>query len=184
VWRSLKKRYRQGYVRLLRSPGAPGEVAGGMALGLFIAMMPIMGAQMPVAVVVAELIRRVSGLRLSRVAAAAGVWVTNPITAVPVYGLAILIGRPFARLFLPNPELSHPSTELPIAVTDTGEAVVPASSPFAWELGLSLVIGGVVLGVPLALVGYRLTHALVVRYQHRRAARRSRLENVRPPMAV
>ncbi len=184
LWRSLKKRYRQGYVRLLRSPGAPGEVAGGMALGLFIAMMPIMGAQMPVAVVVAEILRRLFGWRLSRIAAAAGVWLTNPVTAGPIYWVAFLLGRPFARWVLPRTEHSPEAAELTVPLTETGEAVVHSTTPFALELVVGLVVGGVILGIPIALAGYKVTHAIVVRYQHRRAQRRSRLESLRPRESV
>ena len=198
--RSLRKRFRQAYVGVLRSPGAPGEVAGGMALGLFIAMLPIMGAQMPVAVVCAELIRRLFGLRLSRVAAAAGVWLTNPLTAVPIYWVAFKVGQPFARLLLPDSHLSPEGTDLGAAVSEAAAATDPSTAPssgvvsallhkvlgnlahshYVLELVAGLVIGGVVLGVPIAIAGYRATHAIVSRYQARRSVRRARLEKLRP----
>lgn len=199
--RSLRKRYRQGYVKLLRSPGAPEEVAGGMALGLFIALLPIMGAQMPVAVAVALLLQWLTGLKLSRIAAAAGVWLTNPVTAGPIYLVAFLIGRPFARFVLPTAHQSPEGTDLTAAVSSaaaaTDASVMPVEGPvqavlskvlgnlvssqYVLELVTGLVIGGVILGLPLAFIGYRVTHAIVVRYQQRRAVRRARLENVRSP---
>ena len=82
-----KKKLRRAHVRLLRGSGGPEEMAGGMALGLFMALLPIMGLQLPLALVVAELLRRLTRFQLSRVAAAAGVWINNPVTAAPVYGL-------------------------------------------------------------------------------------------------
>ena len=170
----LRKRFRQGYVRLLRSPGAPREVAGGMALGLFIALLPIMGAQMPIAVVCAEIIRRLSGVKLSRVAAAAGVWLTNPITAAPIYGVAYLVGVPFTRWIMP---MRH---------QDAAAAVAEMASdrPAAIEIVVSLVIGGVILGIPAAIAGYWVTHGLVTRYQLRRAHRRAQIDQTRPPLVA
>lgn len=199
--KNLRKRYRQAYVRVLRSPGAPGEVAGGMALGLFIAMLPIMGAQMPIAVVCAEIVRRLTGLKLSRIAAAAGVWLTNPVTAVPIYWAVFKIGQPFARLVLPDRHLSPEGTDLSAAVSEAAVATDPslmpdsgvlaaigrkvlgslASSSYVTELVVGLVIGGVITGIPIAIVGYKVTHAIVMKYQARRAIRRARLENIRPP---
>lgn len=174
-WRTSIKKFRQSRVRLLRSPGAPKEIAGGMALGLFIALLPIMGLQMPVAVAVAELLRRLAHIHLSRIAAAAGVWLTNPVTAAPIYGLCYVIGRPFARLLLPASQeragAEAASLELE-ALSFTG--------PGALEVILGLIIGGVVLGVPAAWLGYRLTYNMVARYHERRQLRRAR----RPPGAA
>jgi len=156
-------------VRLLRSPGAPGEVAGGMALGLFIALLPIMGLQMPVAIVVAEGLRRLARLQLSRVAAAAGVWLTNPVTAAPIYGLCYVIGRPFARFLLPA------SQERVLAEAGALDlSTFSFSGPGALEVVLGLVIGGVLLGVPIAWAGYRVTYGMVMRYHTRREERRAR----------
>jgi uncharacterized protein (DUF2062 family) len=169
VWRRLRKRWRQGYVRLLSSPGAPKEIAGGVALGMFLAMLPVL--QMPLAVGFAEGIRRVLGRPLSRMGAVAGTWLTNPITAAPLYGAALLSGRPLARLLLPEHLVSEAGT--PLALTFSSAA------PFALELFVALLIGGALLGLPLALLGYRLVHALVVAYQARRARRR----RVTPPLA-
>jgi uncharacterized protein len=172
----LRKRARQAYVRLLQSPGAPREVAGGMALGLFVALLPLMGLQMPIALAIAELGRRLFAFRVSRLAAAVGVWLTNPLTAAPVYGLCYLIGLPFARSLLPAGGKAVPISADALAAFAEGEVGSAAApgSPLGLQVALALVIGGVVLGVPVALAGYRVTHDLVARYQRRRAERKTR----------
>ncbi len=141
-----------------------------MALGLFISMLPVMWLQMPIAILIAEVIRRTTSLAVSRVAAAAGVCLPNPLTAAPIYGLCFVVGRPFARLLLHGEVLSGEQAAMP-----TGEfaSVSVTSVPFAWELGLGLLIGGVLLGIPVAVAGYILTHRIVTRYQARRALRRA-----------
>jgi hypothetical protein len=168
-WRGAKKKLRQGRVRLLRSPGAPGEVAGGMALGLFIAVLPILGLQLPLALVVAEALRRLTRFRLSRVAAAVGVWLNNPVTVAPLYGLCYVIGRPLARLLLPA---SHERGGVEAGVLDFSARSF--TGPGALEVILGLVIGGVLLGVPIAWVGYRITYGMVTRDHTRREERRAR----------
>jgi uncharacterized protein len=168
-WRASIKKFRQARVRLLRSPGAPSEIAGGMALGVFIALMPIMGLQMPVAVAVAEALRRLANFQLSRIAAAAGVWITNPVTAAPIYGICYFIGRPFARFLLPDTQ-QHIGAEAGVVDLEA----LSLTGPGAIEVILGLIIGGVLLGVPAAWVGYRLTHSMVARYHARREQRRAR----------
>ena len=46
--------------------------------------------------------------------------------------------------------------------------------PDALEVGLGLIIGGVLLGVPTAWLGYHLTYGMVSRHQSRREERRAR----------
>lgn len=162
LWRRLKKRVRHGYVRLLRSPGAPDEIAGGLSVGLFIAMLPVI--QMPLAVGVTELLRRAFRMRLSRIAAAAGVWITNPLTGPMMYGGAFFVGRPFARMLLPEGRLADPAVQF--SLHDLAGA-----GPFALEAIVALLLGGVVLGLPLSLAGFFVSRAVVRRYQQRRAAR-------------
>ncbi|WP_373046274.1 DUF2062 domain-containing protein [Vulgatibacter sp.] len=168
----LRKKARQGYVRLLKSPGAPREIAGGVALGLFVAMLPVMGVQMPLAILLAELLRRVFRIRLSRLAAAAGVWLTNPVTAAPIYGLCWLAGRPVARLLLPSHQIA--SEGVTLSVSD-----LAAAGPFALELLCGLTIGGILFGIPVAVAGYKLTLQAVHRYQARKGERRMRLAAAR-----
>lgn len=167
----MKKKLRYAWVRLLKSPGAPREIAGGLALGLFVAMLPVMGAQMLVSLALAEVLRRIFKIRLSRVAAAAGVWLTNPVTAAPLYGLCWLIGRPIARLVLPAHLLAGADVQL--SISD-----LTAAGPFLVELLVGLTIGGILTGVPIAVAGYKLTLRAAHRYQQRKALRRARLQLV------
>ena len=167
AWARIRKQLRQGYVRLLKSPGAPREVAGGMAVGLFISMLPAL--QMPLALLAVALIRRTAGIRLSKVAALTGVWLTNPLTGAALYGLAWLVGRPVVHLVVPGAELPAEGIELSLAQ-------LGALGPFALDIVLCLVVGGVVCGVPIAIAGYHLTLRAVRRYQARVLARRARVQ--------
>jgi len=63
------------------------SLAGGLALGLFIAFTPTIPFQMLLAVVGALL------LGVNVCIAVAAVYVTNPVTAIPIYLVAIRVGR-------------------------------------------------------------------------------------------
>lgn len=151
---------RRMYVGMIRAPGAPREVALGMAIGLFVALIPV--AQTLIALGVVELIRRLTGIRPSRVAAALGVWLTNPITAAPLYALSLVIGRPVARLLLGG---------LGVAAPEIGVETTWLQDLVALESVIGIITGAVMLGTPIALVGYELTRRGVLAYQVRRVAR-------------
>ena len=55
------------------------QIALGLAVGIFVGFLPIMGIQMSVAVPLAFF------LRCNKLLAAAGVWITNPATFIPLY---------------------------------------------------------------------------------------------------
>jgi uncharacterized protein len=173
-WKVAKRKLRRAQVRLLSGAGAPAEIAGGMALGLFIAVLPILGLQLPLALLIAEASRRLTHFQLSRVAAAAGVWLNNPLTIAPVYGLCYLIGRPIAHRLVPA---SQQQTGVEAGAFDLG--ALSFSGPGALEVMLGLVIGGVLLGLPTAWVGYRITYGMVVRHHARREERRARRARAR-----
>lgn len=145
---------------MIRAPGAPEEVALGMAIGLFFSLIPV--AQTLVALGVVEGVRRFTRFRPSRVASVLGVWFTNPLTAAPLYALSLLIGRPVARLFL---------TWVGVAAPEIGVETTWLQKLLALESVIGIVAGAVMLGTPIALVGYELTRRGVLAYQQRRVAR-------------
>ncbi len=165
-WKVAKRKWRRARVKVLRG-GAPAEMAGGMSLGLFVALLPVLGLQLPLVLLLAEVIRRLTHFQISRVAAAAGVWLNNPLTAAPVYSLCYFVGRPLAHRLLPSSSVQG-------GVQTLDWRTLTLSGPEALEVGLGLVLGAVVLGVPTAWVGYRVTYDMVSRRQARREARRAR----------
>ncbi|MDP2310014.1 MAG: DUF2062 domain-containing protein [Pseudomonadota bacterium] len=148
------------YVGMIRAPGAPRDVALGMAIGLFVSLIPV--AQTLIALGVAEAFRRFTRFKPSRVAAALGVWLTNPLTAAPLYALSLLIGRPVARLFLSG---------LGVAGPEIGVETTWLQKLVALESVIGIVAGAIMLGTPIAIVGYELTRRGVLTYQVRRVAR-------------
>ncbi|MBW1897020.1 MAG: DUF2062 domain-containing protein [Deltaproteobacteria bacterium] len=122
------------YERFVKLHGSPEEIAWGAAVGCFVAMTPTMGIQMILAVPIAAL------FRISKVAAAATVWVTNPVTAPFVYGLNYMLGAKLLGYPLKAPFFLSPSWE---TFWNSGRHVV-----------LSLTLGGVITGIMAGLAGY------------------------------
>ena len=120
----------------------------GFALGLFVGMTPSMGFQMVIAAALA------ASLKWDKISAAMGVWITNPVTAPFIYSVTYFVGAKIygtSKIFTPPDEL-----------TVTIAKKILAKSP---GIFYSLTIGGIVLGVPLAIAGYVISYMLVSRYQ-------------------
>jgi len=69
--------------------GSPEAVAGGFALGLFLALTPTVGVQIIVAIFLATL------FKLSRPAALISVMITNPVTVPPIFTFNYWVGSLF-----------------------------------------------------------------------------------------
>jgi uncharacterized protein (DUF2062 family) len=137
----VKRFARWFYYRFVRFHGSPEQVAWGTALGLFVAMSPTMGFQMAIAIPIAAF------FRISKLAAAVAVWLTNPATAFFIYLFnyklgARLLGYPLKADFLSNPSWES-----------------------FWRAGthavFSLTLGGIITGVIIALPGYFVALAMV-----------------------
>lgn len=138
---------RQLYDRLIRIRGTPHEIGMGMALGLFIGMAPLMGVQMAIAIFFAML------LKWNKFAAAIGVWITNPFTALPIYGINYMVGAYVTGVTRPL----RLGGELHFSLIDFFMK--------APEIFWTLFVGGAITGIPLGIAGYYFTYGAVNRYQ-------------------
>jgi len=75
------------YLRLLRMQSSPEEIARGLAAGVFAGCFPIFGFQTLAALLLAV------PLRGNKLVAAAGTWVSNPLTYVPIYAFNYRVGQ-------------------------------------------------------------------------------------------
>jgi uncharacterized protein (DUF2062 family) len=139
---------RKAYARFLKIRGKPREIALGMALGLFVGMTPFMGLHIVTAVFIAAL------LKWNKISAATGVWITNPLSAPFVYSINYFVG---ASILGKTNKYHWP--------TEGGFKAFIDMVLQAPEIIWAVLIGGVVLGIPLAVLGYYLSYYLVQRYQ-------------------
>lgn len=150
--------FQRAYIRFIKIRGEPRKIALGFAMGLFIGMTPSMGFQTAIVIFIAAL------LKWNKISAAIGVWITNPLTAPFIYSTTYFIGAKI--LDIKNGY--NPSVELNLTVL---EKLLQKAPQVIW----ALIIGGIILGLPLALVGYYFSYSTVQKYQDdikRRIAKR------------
>lgn len=85
----VPKKIREYFVHLLKSNSTTPEVADGLAIGMFVGWLPVIGLQMYMALVLTRLLKRNS------IVAIMAVWVTNPLTAFPVFLVNLWVGNFF-----------------------------------------------------------------------------------------
>ena len=107
-----------------------------------------MGFQMLIAVPLAAL------FRWNKLAAAAGVWISNPVTAPVLYGTTYLLGAKILGM------TGHPMS----SGFAEGWSVLRmlAKAP---QLFWAMTIGGLILGIPISLAGYYLSLSAVRKYR-------------------
>jgi len=81
-------------VPIIRSKHGPDHTARGVLVGMLVAMTPTVGVQMPIVAFIWLLIRIVRpSWEFSLIIALAWTWVTNVVTAPPLYYVFVLTGR-------------------------------------------------------------------------------------------
>jgi len=138
----LKALSKYVYQRFIKIRGRPEDIAWGMAIGLFIGMTPTIGIQIYIAVFIASILKK------SKITAAIGVWITNPITIPFFYGLthylgATILGYPLRKSLLQNFSFETLQT--------AGKSIF-----------ISLWIGGIIAGLAIAIIGYMITLKFIV----------------------
>jgi len=129
--------------------GKPHEIALGMAIGVFIGITPTIPLHTILAVSLALL---VGG---SKLAAALGVWVSNPLSIPFFYYGSYRIGQ----IVLGLPGINLPDDRSLLAMASLGGKIVGA-----------MLLGGVILGIVPAIVAYVLTLKLASSQWFRDAA--------------
>lgn len=145
------------YLRFIRLPATPASIARGFAIGVFWGMFTLPGVQTVSAVLTAALFRS------DKLAAAAGTWLSNPLTSIPMTILNFEIGR---RL------LGREPIEFSVDHLRSIEGVSELGSDFATSYLLGCLVAGLVAAPVFYLLGLPLLEAQQRRVAARRAVRR------------
>lgn len=140
---------KKAYVRFLKIRGTPREIGWGFALGLFIGFSPTMGFQMLLGAFLASL------LKWSKIAAVIGVQITNVVTAPFIYGGTYFLGSKILGI------------EKPLRLTkDMGIEELISILRQAPEMLVAMSLGGFIMGIPTAVIGYLVAFKAVGKYQN------------------
>jgi len=146
---TVHRRLRFIYLKIIRLRGHPHELALGMAFGVGIGMMPIIPIHMITAVALAVL------FGASKITAAAGTWICNPVTVFPIYKYCYEIGV-FILGFDYRTTLFVPVTE----AIGSGEYLAATQTILSGGsmAVASFLFGGLVLGLVFSVPSYFLSY--------------------------
>ena len=141
--------------RIIQKDNSPHSISLGLAIGVFIGFMPIFGFQMIPAVALSLY------LRANKLAAAAGVWITNPLTFIPIYLFNYWIG---------SLVIMHKYSEDSATFKDfllTMEFSWQAVFELSYSTLLPLLLGCFINGVVGSILIYFVSKFLIIRWRQR-----------------
>ena len=132
-WLQLRSRLLLRWLR--RQQGSPGYVARGLAAGVFTGCLPFFGLQIVLGVALAGLMRGHPLL------AAAGTWISNPLTNLPLFWINLQVG-----VLLLGPVEA-------LAIDGFADvAALAERRDLGWALGMRLLLGSLLMGLAAAVV--------------------------------
>ena len=150
--RSLRAYLRDLREKMVRDPLPPEDVAAGWALGVFVGFSIPFGLQLLVSVPLALM------MRVSKIGATVGTFVTNPATIFFVYPAQTWA---VYNLVFGNRDMGELPTEW------TRQAVMSYSGPVI----ISFFLGGLALALVFSPITYHVVKHIVIRYRRRKKER-------------
>lgn len=147
----LKRFLRYWYLRLVRIQATPHTIAVGLAAGVFVGLLPVLPFQTVLAVALAFVVRG------SKIAAALGTWISNPLNWAFCYLMFYYVGKAVVPFDVPPLDLER------VEMAQLLES--------GWRLLFVMMVGGLVVATPTAIVSYFLALKGVTAYRARRKAR-------------
>ena len=179
MFRKIRRLFYEHLIRPFTETFAPlSEVVRGACVGVFVGLLPIMGIQMYVAATIWLIFRYVLRVRFNLSIAVALVWITNPITVVPIYYTYLVAGNWALRSVDSSLQpLAYAEFEAIFTGMMTGpelswdERIVQGTVMLFWEFGWPIVVGSLVFAVPLTVLSFPMTGLALKSYRRRLAAR-------------
>jgi hypothetical protein len=154
VWRKSKEFLVH---RVLHVDDTPHRLALGVAIGIFVTWTPTIGFQMLLTVALAWL------LRANKLVGIPFVWISNPLTLVPIYLPSYYLGRWLLGSDVPPPDFGK--------VLSAGGGWLETLRTWwsvTWHAFLPLWIGSLLVALALGLLSYFAMYHTIVIYRRRR----------------
>lgn len=155
LFQRLRNRLRALGAAVFETEDSPQRVAAGVALGVFIGFTPTLGLQTVIYVVLAAL------LPVNKLAGFPAIFISNPLTAVPLYYAAWRLGD----LVLHTLDPAWGSTQETMSWDSFASSDLTAK---LFDIGIELWLGCILAGAAFALAAYVITLRVV--HQRRRQA--------------
>ncbi len=157
---------------ILHLDDTPHRIAFGVLLGFIVGATPTIGLQMLIYVAIATL------LGANKISGILPVWLSNPVTAVPLYYTNWRIGRFMMGGGTVDKAATEKILEAVVGVPGQDQPLWERIfSPTFWSaaldafmaMGAELWLGSLLVGVVLGVPAYWLTHRGVIAFRKRRA---------------
>ena len=136
--------------RVMSLDDTPHRLALGCAIGIFVTWTPTMGLQMTITIIISFL------MRANKFVGVPFVWISNPLTIIPIYGPNYLIGC----WMLGNEPGENWKALLEVSSTGTWWERMgdwfQSILPIFWELWIGSLVVATVLGVATYFIMYHL----------------------------
>ena len=164
--------------RVLHIDDEPERIAGGVFAGILVAYTPFFGLHLLLGLLVSLI------FKVNKFATLSFVWVSNVLTLIPIYYPSYIVGRKILNIFNPKPAMT------PQEIVKCFSAIIRKidfDSVFEadfwqsfWHLftriGLELFIGGVIIGIPVAALAYKLTFRSISKHRRKVMIQNRRLQ--------
>ncbi len=151
LWARLKRIIRFNYLRIIRLKTSAHSIALGVALGVFVGFLPIIPLQSVTVLTLAVIFRG------NKIAAFFSTFFSNAANLVPFYAMLYFVGSYFVPFDTLQLDYAH------LKMTELIQQ--------GWDIFIVMMVGGVVLGIPSAIIMYFVTRKAVLAYRRRRAAK-------------
>jgi uncharacterized protein (DUF2062 family) len=169
---------------VLHSGATKRSIIVGVIIGCIIGMEPIMGIQMGVAVAIATL------LRANPLAAVLPVWITNPVTFIPIYAFNYWLGHAITGWGIGTTEYREAIHQAALQTGETGAgfwqrlaaSVVDGTKELLNHGGdtfAAFIVGCTISGIIFAAILAPLTYVVMDRLRTQRKDRREQAANGR-----
>ena len=151
---------------VLHSRDPVSEVSLGVAVGVFLGLTPTVGVQMYLVVIVWSIYRYVFRRHFNLPVGVAMVWISNPLTMVPLYYLFLVTG--YWLLETKNGLSYEHFAKILTRISETGETwekIVESARFILIDLGWPMIIGGLVYAVPGFVFSYFGTKLIVTSHR-------------------
>ena len=139
---------RDKFREILKVKDTPHRIAIAFALGVFMGISPLLGLHTIGAFFIAWL------LRLNRLVAVVGVYITNPWTIVPIYSFCLWVGARLTGLKKIIPVIDWNDVTFMVLMGELKHLIIP------------FLLGTTIVGSLSAIVSYFIIRWAVVRYRN------------------
>lgn len=152
--------------RILHVDDTPHRLAAGIGLGVFVAWTPTLGFQMILVVLLA------TALRANARVGVPIVWISNPLTLVPVYLPSYWLGHQLLQVFSDRPKPDYAALKELLSLASNPVQMFGGFAEY-WaqmfkvllSISMDLWLGSVIIGLVLGGITYIVCHRFIVWYR-------------------